>query len=188
MTLPLTSDLLLVSPFSEAAYGDSFTVRLEDATAQIALIHVQGAGALDALAVLGDAPRRPGGVLRIEAGLIAALRPDMGEALVAPERASQIAAQLEGERVTVLDMSHGRALMTLSGPHAAGVLIKLCGLDFDERAFPDLHAAQTSVAKVRSLIVRADEGGSPRYILAVDRSHGAYMWGAITDAMQEFLK
>lgn len=185
----VTGEMSIASPFPEASYGEQAAVRLEDATAQLALIHVQGAGALDALAkALGGAPRTPGSVVHTEEGLVAAMRLDVGMALVSPGRTSEITQRISRERITVLDMSHGRGIMTLNGPCTARVLPKLCGLDFDERAFPHYHAAQTSIAKVRALIVRADEDDLPRYIIAVDRSHAAYTWGAILDAMQEFVR
>jgi heterotetrameric sarcosine oxidase gamma subunit len=184
-------DLLVASPFPAASYGTARAVRLDDLTEHLALLHVQGSGALDVLAqAFGDGPRLPGAVSDGGTALLAALRTDVAAVLVPPSQAGSIARQmtaLAGKQITLLDLSHGRALMALSGPHAAAVLARLCALDFGERAFPNRHAAQTSLAKVRALVVRAGDEATPRYLLAVDRSHGAYVWAALTDAMEEFL-
>lgn len=194
----------MASPFPATAYRVGNSVRLDDLTGCLALVHVQGSNALGALAkAFGDVPRTSGAVIDNDAGLVVLLRPDIGVVLAVPgdvetvtggiagvripsEDSNGIRTGDSGEDLAVLDLSHGRGLMALSGPSAANVLSKLCGLDFSARRFPNLHAAQASLAKVRALIVRADEGIALRYILAVDRSHGAYAWGAIADAMREF--
>jgi sarcosine oxidase subunit gamma len=82
------------------------------------------------------------------------------------------------------DLTHGRGHMLLFGMRAADALAKLCGLDFD--AFPNNTCAQTSLAKVKTLIVRLDEGGAPAYHLIVDRSLAAYVWDVVFDAIQEY--
>jgi heterotetrameric sarcosine oxidase gamma subunit len=183
--------LPIASPFPVVSYGDARAVRLDDRTVDLSVLHVQGSGALDLLAqAFGDGPRAPGSVAESGGALVAALRPDMAAVLLPPPQVESAVGQIAavaGQRLTALDLSHGRALMALSGPHAAAVLARLCALDFGERAFPNRHAAQTSLAKVRALIVRAGEEATSRYLLAVDRSHGAYVWGALADAMEEFL-
>ncbi|MDT8305119.1 MAG: sarcosine oxidase subunit gamma family protein [Anaerolineae bacterium] len=189
--------LPFVSPFSTGSDGAASTgvasaVRLDDLTAGLALLHLQGRGALDVLAeVFGDSPRTPGAVSERGAVLLAALRPDIAAVFVPAAESEAVAARLAAaaaSRVTLLDVSHGRGIIALSGPHAAAVLSRLCGLDFREPALPNQHAAQTSLAKVRALIVRAGEGAAARYLLAVNRSHGAYVWAALAGAMEEFLE
>ncbi len=197
MNLLPGSALALQSPFLEAAYGDENSVRLEDVTGEWALLHVQGQGALDTLSRLfGDGPLAPGAVWRSSSGLVVALRRDVGLVLAPPANAQAAGARLAAaaqEQLTIVDMTHGRGLMALStspgqaGTTAEAVLSQLCGLDFSGRAFPNGRAAQTSLAKVRALIVRDDVHAARRYLLAVDRSHAAYVWDAIIDAMQEFL-
>jgi heterotetrameric sarcosine oxidase gamma subunit len=82
------------------------------------------------------------------------------------------------------DLTHGRGHMLLYGAHAADVLAKVCGLDFDN--FPNNTCAQTSLAKVKTLIVRLDEGQTQAYHLIVDRSLAAYVWDVVFDAIQEY--
>jgi heterotetrameric sarcosine oxidase gamma subunit len=183
--------LPVTSPFPAGSYGAAGAVRLDELTADLSVLHVQGSGALDLLAgAFGNGPDAPGAVAESGGALVAALRPDVAAVLLPRAQVETVAneiAAVAGQRLTVLDLSHGRALMALSGPYAAAVLARLCALDFGERAFPNRHGAQTSLAKVRALIVRAGEEATPRYLLAVDRSHGAYVWGALADAMEEFL-
>lgn len=93
---------------------------------------------------------------------------------------------IEDCHVTVTDITHGRCALHLVGIGAVRVLRKLCGLDFSDKAFPVNHAAQTSLAKVRTLIIRADFRVRQFYLLIVDRSLGQYVWDVVADAMQEF--
>ena len=81
------------------------------------------------------------------------------------------------------DLTHGRAVLKLSGPAAAAILNAICGLDFHDTAFPNLHVQQTSAAKVKTLIARADENGAPAYYLHVPRPFGQYFWDTLRDAM-----
>ena len=186
-----TGGLAIRSPFSVAAFGAAGSVYLEDRTDRFALIYVQGERAPVVLAqAFGHGPLEPGDVSESKLGLVATLRHDAALVLGLPGAVQAVTgriAEVAGAHVTALDVSHGRGLLALSGPSAAAVLSKLCGLDFGERSFPHMHAAQTSLARVRALIVRADEGATRRYFLAVDRSHGVYIWETLADAMQEFL-
>ncbi|RME40382.1 MAG: hypothetical protein D6796_17275 [Caldilineae bacterium] len=81
------------------------------------------------------------------------------------------------------DLTHGRAVLKLRRPDAAAILSTLCGLDFHDSAFPNLQVRQTSAAKVKTLIARADEDGVPTYYLHVSRSFGQYFWDTLRDAM-----
>lgn len=191
MTVTGNERLARSSPFAASIHGAERAVRLDDETERLALLHIQGKGALQRLvAALGDGPAEPGMVSESGAALVVALRPDIAVVLAPATEMAMVTRQIAaaaGEGLSVLDFSHGRGMMTLSGQAGPAVLSKLCGLDFGERAFADRHAAQTSLAKVRALIVRADERPARRYILVVDRSHAAYVWEAIGDAMEEFL-
>lgn len=84
------------------------------------------------------------------------------------------------------DLTHGRGHMLLFGPRASDALAKVCGLDFSDKAFPNRTCAQTSLAKVKTLIVRLDEGETPAYHLIIDRSLAAYVWDVVFDAIQEY--
>jgi sarcosine oxidase gamma subunit len=74
----------------------------------------------------------------------------------------------------------------LIGVTAAEVLSKICGLNFHETAFPTMQVKQSSAAKIKTLIARCDEAGTPSYFLHVDRSLGQYFFEVLRDAGQEF--
>jgi heterotetrameric sarcosine oxidase gamma subunit len=63
--------------------------------------------------------------------------------------------------ITVTDYSHGRFCFQLSGPGSAGLLSRLCGLDFHDSHFPNLTIKASSVAKTTQLILRHDQNGQP---------------------------
>jgi heterotetrameric sarcosine oxidase gamma subunit len=84
------------------------------------------------------------------------------------------------------DLTHGKAVVKLAGPVVRETLSKLCGLNFATDAFPSGQVRQTSAAKIKTLIVRADEDQTPVYFLHVERSLGQYFWETLIDAGQEF--
>jgi heterotetrameric sarcosine oxidase gamma subunit len=130
-----------------------------------------------------------GGVQHVENGILARLTHDQlflmldADANIADATALFIS---ESGKATVTDVTHGYGNLRLSGWRAVDVLAKVCGLDFFDTSFPDFHAAQTSLAKVRTLILRRDEDEQPTYYLIVSSSLAAYVWGVVQDAMQEF--
>lgn len=88
--------------------------------------------------------------------------------------------------VSVVDLTHGRALVRLTGPAAAWVLSKLCGIDFADDVTPNLSAFRSSVAKIVTDVVRDDVDGAPSYLLHCERSSGQYLFDVLVDAGDEF--
>lgn len=132
---------------------------------------------------------RIGGVKQVENGILTRLTPEQLMLLVDGKTDSAVAwLKTEsggGARVTITDVTHGYGQMRLSGEYAKDVLPKICGLNFADAEFSNYHAAQSSLAKVRTLIVRLDEGNLPAYRLIVGLSLTAYVWDVVTDAIQE---
>lgn len=105
------------------------------------------------------------------------------------ETVALAAADTGGERVTITDVTHGRAQLRLVGPASAELLGRLCGLDLRADHFPDHTARQTSVAKTTQLIIRhdlvdhdLDDGRLLSYSIIGARSLGAYLWETILDS------
>jgi sarcosine oxidase gamma subunit len=71
----------------------------------------------------------------------------------------------------------------IEGTAARDGFSRLCGIDFRDGAFPDLHVAQTLAARVSVVIIREDQSGSAAYHLIGDISLAAYMWEALATAM-----
>jgi heterotetrameric sarcosine oxidase gamma subunit len=129
-----------------------------------------------------------GDLIVIPDGIAAYLRPDE-VALLTPDVQDALARlqALPSEGLlTLTDISHGRGVILLAGARAAGVLPKVCGLDFADRRFPNPRAAQTMLAKVHALVIRLDMARLPAYYLVIDRSLSAYVWEVVWDAAQEF--
>jgi heterotetrameric sarcosine oxidase gamma subunit len=86
------------------------------------------------------------------------------------------------EFVSVVDLTHGRALMRITGPVAADLLARLCGADLHDDMAPDGAALRSAVAGVATDIIRDDRAGVPSYLLHCERSSGQYLFGALVSA------
>ena len=92
------------------------------------------------------------------------------------------AAATSKSLVTVTDETDARTELLLIGPNASTCLRRVCGLDFHDSAYPTLTAKQTSVAKIRQLIVRCDKRELPAYIISGGQSNAIYLWGTLLEA------
>jgi heterotetrameric sarcosine oxidase gamma subunit len=88
--------------------------------------------------------------------------------------------------VSVFDVTHGRALMRLTGAQTVDLLAKVCGIDFSEEITPDGAAFRSSVAKLVTDVVRDDRDGERSYLLHCEWSSGRYLFDALLDAGGEF--
>jgi heterotetrameric sarcosine oxidase gamma subunit len=111
----------------------------------------------------------------------------LGEGLSQRARLEAVAAGMAGgELITVIDVTHGRALVRLTGPAAAGLLAKVCAIDLAGHRTPNGTALRTSVAKLTTDLVRDDQEAVPSYLLHCERSYGQYLFEALLDAGAEF--
>lgn len=108
-----------------------------------------------------------------------------GTALEAAERVGGLAAAAE-QFTTVLDLTHGRALIRLTGRRSAEVLAKVCGIDFSDAVTPDGAAFRCAVAELVTDLVRDDRDGVRSYLLHCERSSGQYLFDVLVDAGAEF--
>ncbi len=138
-------------------------------------------------------PAKPGDLVEVSGGLLARLTPAefylFGLSLAAniPSAATLDDSFAQNQRFAhAIDITHGQAVLQLVGVAASEVLSKICGLDFHNSIFPNMGVAQTSAAKIKTLIARYDEGKTPAYFLHVDRPLGQYFWETVWDAGQEF--
>jgi len=147
-----------------------------------------GGQAAAALGVrFGRAARDPAGTLVVGSG------PGEWLLLAAPGQAPELAARLAsvagraaGEHVTWVDLTHGRALIRLTGAPAAGVLARICGIDLSDEITPDGAAFRTSVASLATDVVRDDVSGTRSYLLHCERSSGDYLFSALLRAGADF--
>src|SRR5215831_3116498 len=148
---------------------------------------IGGRAAAELAVPFGRAIREPGGTLVAGSGpgeWLLLATPGQGPALAV--RLGDLAARHPGELVTATDVTHGRALVRLTGPDAAGALAKVCGIDTSEPSTPDGAAFRTAVAAVATDVIRDDIGCIPSYLLHCERSSGAYLFGELLAAGGEF--
>ncbi len=80
--------------------------------------------------------------------------------------------------------SHAWFLVT--GERAPGMFAKICGVDLRPHRFAVGAIAQTSLAKMSAIVIRADLGDVPAYHVLADSASAEYLWGCLLDAMAEF--
>jgi heterotetrameric sarcosine oxidase gamma subunit len=98
---------------------------------------------------------------------------------------SVLAAVTDG-LTTVMDLTHGRALLRVGGEATLPLLRRLTALDLDDRFVPQGAALRTSVARVVTDVVRDDIDGRPSYLLHCERSSGRYLLDSLLAAGADF--
>lgn len=102
--------------------------------------------------------------------------------------AAGFAAAVAPHGGTVTDVTESRTTITVAGPRAREVLAKGCPIDLHPRKFRPGDCAQSLVARVGVILLRADDGSgpAPRFELHVLRSMADYLWRFLEDAGLEY--
>lgn len=82
--------------------------------------------------------------------------------------------------------SESYAWLVVSGEYASCMFAKLCSVDLRVQRFANGSIAQTSVARLATIVIRHDLGNVPAFYLLFDSASADYLWGCLTDAMSEF--
>ena len=185
-----------IAPAPPVAVIDGWEVSTRDATGALTLsdrtplakvlVHADPGGPYAGAATVGfgRAAQIEGRILEIGSGVGEwLLLGPVGSADALMDRAS---ARIGDDFVSVIDLTHGRALMRLTGDNAARVLSKLCGIDLADDVTPNLGAFRSYVAKVVTDVVRDDVDGTRSYLLHCERSSGQYLFDVLVDAGVEF--
>jgi heterotetrameric sarcosine oxidase gamma subunit len=92
-----------------------------------------------------------------------------------------------GEFVTVVDLTHDRAVVRISGALAKDVLAKESAVDLSDRpgGAPDGRALRTEVAGLATELIRTDIAGIPSYLLHCERSSGKHLFDSLLDSGAE---
>jgi heterotetrameric sarcosine oxidase gamma subunit len=104
----------------------------------------------------------------------------------APALLDRIRRLADSEFATAIDLTHGRALIRLTGDDAARLLAKLCAIDLSSLTTPDGSAFRTSIASVVTDVIREDEREAGSYWLHCEWSSGQSLFDALLDAGAEF--
>jgi sarcosine oxidase, subunit gamma len=78
------------------------------------------------------------------------------------------------------------AWFMVTGEKAAEMFSKICGVDLRPRHCPVGTIAQTSIAKMSGIIIRADLGRTLAYHLLADIASAEYLWSCVGDAITEY--
>ena len=141
--------------------------------------------------VLPDAPNRA--MSQTDGGLVARLSReehlllapvDGADAAVRRLMAAYEAARPAG--VYDLPRQDSHAWLRIVGGAAPAMLAKLCGVDLRPDAFAVHCVAQTQVARLSAIIIRADCGAVPAYHLLFDSASAVYLWACLLGAATEF--
>ncbi|CZF86038.1 hypothetical protein [Grimontia marina] len=92
------------------------------------------------------------------------------------------------EQVTRLYCQHSHALFVLTGDDCPEMFAKVCAVDLSGVTFKRGCIAQTSVARVSSVVVNVSksEFEQTRFLIMSDISSADYLWKALDDAAEEF--
>ncbi|HZP41745.1 MAG TPA: sarcosine oxidase subunit gamma family protein [Candidatus Binatia bacterium] len=113
----------------------------------------------------------------------------------AAEAIAILARVAAGAPAALVDVTHGRTLLRLTGDRAPDLLAKVCGVDLHDRVTPNGAAFRSSVAKVVTDVIRDDVRGTGdgraapaperSYLLHCERAVGQYLFDALLDAGAE---
>jgi len=119
--------------------------------------------------------------------LICGSRPDEWTLYAPAGQSAQVTASVPTNGfVTVIDLTHGRAMIRMSGPSSVAALAKICNIDLADDMVPAGAVFSAAVAGVSCDLVRDDRDGQRSYLLSCERSFGRYLFVALADAGIEF--
>lgn len=113
----------------------------------------------------------------------------MDNLLVASEKIEQLRRAWSIDQVQrsyLLERADSHACFALLGEHVPSLMSKVCGVDMRLHRFAQHQLAQTSVARVDSIVIRCDLAKTPYFYVLADLSSAEFMWHGLLDAMQEF--
>lgn len=179
------SEITMQSPVDVGPLSASDgSVTLADAYATTKVQVRAGAGTAAAAALgvsYGGSTRNAGG------DLVCGTRPDEWTIYGDPGRSGAIAASVPTEGfVTVIDITHGRAMLRISGSNATAALSKICNLDLSDELTPNGAVFSGSLGSVGCDWVRDDQDGETSFLISCERSFGKFLFIAVADACAEF--
>ena len=194
--MPEPAQLVRVSPLIDADQaivdcdGLKLQVRQNTTSIQVLAYKNQYTATADALgAALGiTCPTRPGVCNSSETTQLAWNGPNqwmvIGESR-ATESLLVIIHSAVQKKAAVVDQSHGRVGLRLSGEHARAVLQKNCALDLHRCSFVPGNCALTMIAHIAALLIQVDD--APTYDMFVNRSFARSFARSVAHSCEEFV-
>ena len=90
------------------------------------------------------------------------------------------------DQVILVDITHGRSLLSLEGEQAGKVLEKICNIDFSDEMVPDGACLSASIGNVSCDLARTGTNKEISFLIACERSFGDYLFRVLVDAGREF--
>jgi heterotetrameric sarcosine oxidase gamma subunit len=90
------------------------------------------------------------------------------------------------EFVSVVDVTHGRAMVRLTGPQSAVLLSAICEVNLADSVMPNAGAFRSSMAGIVTDAIRDDRDGVRSYLLHCERSTGRSLVEMLLDAGEEY--
>jgi sarcosine oxidase subunit gamma len=97
--------------------------------------------------------------------------------------AAAVAEDLSYDRVSIVDVSQGRAALRLRGTHVRHALAKGCSFDLDARVFPPGRCAQTAIGRISVIL---DHVESDVFDVYCSRSYAGSFWHWMAQACAEY--
>lgn len=176
--LTLDGEIVVVDGWEYAARATTGPVVIADRST-LSKLQVRAAATAGVIAAIGT---RFGRAIWRGDRLVVGSGPDEWLVLGAPgagaeivEHLRAIAGAADPRRMDVIDLTHGRALVRVSGPATMSLMQRVTAVDLDDRLVPNGSALRSSLAKVVTDIVRDDVDGSPSFLLHCERSSGRYL-------------
>ena len=169
--------------------GLSLTNRLNTTSIQVMTFKKQHAVVAEALtSALGiEAAEKPGVCNSDGTTQIAWNGPNQWMVISEGEAAEGLLEKIRnavGDKAAVVDQSHGRVGLRLSGKHARTVMQKSCPLDVHPVGFGTGSCALTTVAHIGALVIQVDD--TPTYDLFVNRSFARSFADSVKHSCHEF--
>jgi methylglutamate dehydrogenase subunit D len=89
-----------------------------------------------------------------------------------------------GATAAIVDQSHARLLLRISGPRVRDALAKGVAIDLDPSAFKTADTAITSVARITVQLWQSDD--APTYVLSIARSLAGSFWDWLETCSAEY--
>lgn len=169
--------------------GLSFVNRLNTTSVQVLALKNQHAAVASALssAVGVEASTTPGVCNSDGSTQVVWNGPNQWMVISEGDAASGLLEKIQNavrDKAGVVDQSHGRVGLRLSGEHARTVVKKNCAVDVHPRSFGPGSCALTTIAHIGALLIQVDD--APTYDMFVNRSFARSFAASVVHGCHEF--
>ena len=191
-SLPIARSPIMFDGPHEVIDGWEVSTRASEAALTIAdeshltKVVIRASGAHSLIASLPPAGR----IANVEGTLRVGSAPGEWYLLAAAATPDSLVSSLRfespGAFASWVDVTHGRALMRITGADTTKTLAKQCAVNLADSVTPNGTAFRTAIAGVTTDFIRDDRDGAVSYLIHCERSSGQYLFGVLIDAGTEF--